>query len=108
MAHEIAHVVQRHGTRAASKQMAAQLPLAILGGVMGRGALSQMAQLGISFGVGSYFLRNSRKAETEADLLGTDIMHDAGYNPQAMADFFAKLDKEGGARGPPTAPNSAR
>ena len=37
MAHEISHVVQRHGTRAASKQMAAQLPLAILGGVMGRG-----------------------------------------------------------------------
>ena len=37
MAHEISHVVQRHGTRAASKQMAAQLPLAILGGVDGAG-----------------------------------------------------------------------
>ena len=48
MAHEISHVVQRHGTRAASKQMAAQLPLAILGGVMGQGALSQMAQMGLS------------------------------------------------------------
>ena len=36
MAHEISHVVQRHGTRAASKQMAAQLPLAILGGVYGQ------------------------------------------------------------------------
>ncbi len=47
MAHEISHVVQRHGTRAASKQMAAQLPLAILGGVMGQGALSQMAQMGL-------------------------------------------------------------
>ena len=49
MAHEISHVVQRHGTRAASKQMAAQLPLAILGGVMGQGALSQMAQMGLGF-----------------------------------------------------------
>src|SRR5258705_8892547 len=76
MAHEISHIVQRHGTRAASKQMAAQLPLAILGGVMGRGALSQMAQMGLSFGVGSYFLKNSRKAESEADLLGADIMYD--------------------------------
>ena len=47
MAHEISHVVQRHGTRAASKQMAAQLPLAILGGVMGQGALAQMAQMGL-------------------------------------------------------------
>jgi Zn-dependent protease with chaperone function len=100
MAHEISHVVQRHGTRAASKQMAAQLPLAILGGVMGRGALSQMAQMGISFGVGSYFLKNSRQAETEADLLGTDIMYDTGFDPHAMAEFFTKLEKEGGSRGP--------
>src|SRR5438477_11817345 len=101
MAHEISHVVQRHGTRAASKQMAAQLPLAILGGIMGRGALSQMAQMGISFGVGSYFLKNSRQAESEADLLGSDIMYDTGFNPQAMAQFFTKLEKEGGvARGP--------
>jgi len=101
IAHEISHVVQRHGTRAASKQMAAQLPLAILGGVMGQGALSQMAQMGLSFGFGSYFLKNSRKAESEADLLGTDIMYDSGFNPQAMAQFFTKLEKEGGvARGP--------
>lgn len=100
MAHEISHVVQRHGTRAASKQMMAQLPLSILGGLMGRGALSQVAQLGISFGVGSYFLRNSRQAESEADLLGTDIMYDSGFNPHAMADFFEKIEKEGGAGGP--------
>ena len=100
MAHEISHVVQRHGTRAASKQMAAQLPLAILGGVMGQGALSQMAQMGLSFGVGSYFLKNSRKSESEADLLGTDIMYDTGFNPRAMADFFAKIQEQGGARGP--------
>src|SRR5712692_5171468 len=85
MAHEISHVVQRHGTRAATRQMAAQIPLAILGGVMGQGALSQMAQMGYSFGVGSYFLKNSRKAESEADLLGSDIMYDSGFNPQAMA-----------------------
>ncbi len=99
LAHEISHVVQRHGTRAASKQMAAQLPLAILGGVMGQGALSQMTQMGLSFSVGSYFLRNSRKSESEADLLGTDIMYDTGFNPRAMADFFTKLQEEGGARG---------
>ena len=101
IAHEISHVVQRHGTRAASKQMAAQLPLAILGGVMGQGALAQMAQMGYSFGANSYFLRNSRKSESEADLLGTDIMYDTGFNPRAMSDFFNKLEKEGGgARGP--------
>jgi hypothetical protein len=100
ISHEISHVVQRHGTRAASKQRAAQLPLALLGGMMGRGALSQMAQLGISFGVGGYFLKNSRQSESEADLLGTDIMYDSGFDPHAMAQFFAKLEEQGGARGP--------
>jgi Zn-dependent protease with chaperone function len=100
MAHEISHVVQRHGTRAASKQMAAQLPLALLGGIMGQGALASMAAMGISFGVGSYFLRNSRQSEKEADLLGTDIMWDAGFDPHAMAQFFTKIQQEGGARAP--------
>jgi Zn-dependent protease with chaperone function len=100
LAHEISHVVQRHGTRAASKQMAAQLPLAVLGGLLGRGALSQMAQLGLSFGVGSYFLKNSRQAEREADLLGTDIMYDSGFDPHQMASFFRKIQGEGGKRAP--------
>jgi len=55
-----------------------------------------MAQLGISFGVGSYFLKNSRQSESEADLLGTDIMYDTGYDPHQMAVFFAKLQEESG------------
>lgn len=100
IAHEISHVAQRHGTRAASKQMMAQVPVAVLGGLMGRGALAQAAQLGLSFGVGSYFLKNSRQAEKEADLLGADIMYDSGYDPRQMASFFKKIQSEGGARAP--------
>ena len=100
IAHEISHVVQRHGTRAASKEKAMQLPLTIVGGTMGKSTLSRVAELGIAFGVGSYFLKNSRQAESEADLLGSDIMYDTGYDPHQMAAFFAKLEKEGGARGP--------
>jgi hypothetical protein len=97
MAHEISHCVQRHGTRAASKQMGAQLPLAILGGLLGNSTLAKAAELGISFGVGSYFLKNSRQSESEADLLGTDIMYDSGYEPRQMAVFFEKLEKQMGA-----------
>jgi Zn-dependent protease with chaperone function len=97
MSHELSHVVQRHGTRAASKQMAAQLPLAILGGFMGNSTLARAAEMGISFGVGSYFLKNSRQAESEADLLGTDVMYDSGFEPRQMALFFEKLEKEMGA-----------
>lgn len=97
MAHEISHVVQRHATRAASKQMGAQLPLAILGGILGNSTLAKAAEMGISFGVGSYFLKNSRQSESEADLLGTDIMYDSGYEPRQMAVFFEKLEKQMGA-----------
>ncbi len=100
MAHEISHVVQRHATRAATKQMYAQVPLAILGSLLGKGTGAALAQLGIRFGVGSYFLRNSRQAESEADLIGTDIMYDAGYDPHQMAVFFEKLEAQGGANGP--------
>jgi hypothetical protein len=99
LAHEISHVVQRHGTRAASKQMAAELPLALIGGMMGNTTLSRAARLGISFGVGSYFFKNSRESESEADLLGTDIMYDAGYDPHQMAVFFAKLEEQSGQQG---------
>jgi peptidase M48-like protein len=97
LAHEISHVVQRHGTRAATRQMAAQLPIAAIGGILGGGTLGQMVVQGISFGVGSYFLKNSRQAEKEADLLGTDIMYDAGYDPHAMAQFFEKIKQQGGS-----------
>jgi len=100
MAHEISHVVQRHATRAATKQMKVQMPLQILGALLGRSSVGQLAAAGISFGAGSYFMKNSRQNESEADLIGTDIMYDTGYNPQAMADFFTKLEKEGGANGP--------
>jgi len=100
MAHEISHVVQRHATRAATKQMKVQMPLQILGALLGRSSLGQLAAEGISFGAGSYFMKNSRQNESEADLIGTDILYDTGYNPQAMADFFTKLEKEGGANGP--------
>src|SRR5438067_8138561 len=88
MAHEMSHVIQRHATRAATKQMEAQVPLAILGGFLGRGIGGQLAALGIQFGVGSYFLKNSRQAEKEADVLGTDIMYDSGYDFLAMLRFF--------------------
>ena len=63
MAHEISHVVQRHATRAYTKQQQASVPLSIFGAILGNGTLGQLAQGAISFGAGSYFLGNSRKSE---------------------------------------------
>ena len=94
MAHEISHIVQRHSTRMATRQMEAEVPLQILAAFLGRGLGGQLAALGIQFAAGSYFLKNSRLAEREADLLGTDIMYDTGYDPHAMAQFFEKIKQQ--------------
>ena len=99
MAHEISHIVQRHSTRAATKQYKAQVGLGILGALLGGSAGGQLAAAGISFAAGSYFLKNSRQSEREADLLGTDIMYDAGYDPTQLPKFFQKIEEEG-SQGP--------
>lgn len=96
LAHEEGHVVMRHGTHQASEMVLAQAPLSILAGVLGQssGLASQLAQLGLSFGVNSILLRNSRSAESQADEVGTYILYRAGYDPYGMAQFFAILQKK--------------
>ena len=99
MSHELSHIVQRHATRAATKQYKAQVGLGILGAILGGSAGGQLAGAGISFVAGSYFLKNSRQSEKEADLLGTDIMYDAGYDPIQLPNFFQKIEAESGSQG---------
>lgn len=99
MSHELSHIIQRHSTRAATKQYKAQVGLGILGAILGGSAGGQLAAAGISFAAGSYFLKNSRQSEKEADLLGTDIMYDAGYDPIQLPKFFEKIEAEG-SQGP--------
>ena len=95
MAHEISHVALRHGTNQASKASAAQLPLAILGGLIGSDSTkAAIVQLGAGFAVNSVLLKYSRTAESQADIMGTQILFDAGYDPRAMAQFFQKIEDE--------------
>jgi predicted Zn-dependent protease len=92
MAHEIAHVAARHGTRAATKGELAQIgmiaaSIAIPYGWTGYAAL-QGANLMIPLG----FLTFSRANEREADHLGLQYMYKAGYDPVAFVDFFEKIE----------------
>jgi beta-barrel assembly-enhancing protease len=99
LAHEISHVALRHGTNQASKAYVAQAPLSILGGVLGSNSVgSVLAQLGIEFAANSIFLKYSRDAERQADLMGTQILYDSGYNPNAMVEFFEKIQAESKGR----------
>jgi hypothetical protein len=104
MGHEISHVVMRHSTRQASRQMKAQLPLAILGGILGAGVggwAGSLAHMGISLTAGSVLMKYSREAETESDMVGAQIIYDAGYNPRAVVTFFQKLAQQNGGRSGP-------
>jgi Zn-dependent protease with chaperone function len=99
MAHEIAHVALRHPTNQASKAYLAQAGLGILGGILGGKTQSSTGQIiGAvgGFGLNSLFLKFSRSAETQADVVGSQIMARAGYNPIEMATFFGYLAKQAG------------
>lgn len=102
MAHELSHVVLRHGTAQASKaqkyqigQVAGQILGAIIGGGWG-----QVISQGSQFGLGTAFLRFSREYERQADILGSQIMARAGYDPRDMASMFKTIEKQGGPGGP--------
>jgi len=92
MAHEIAHVAARHATknmtRAQIWNMAA-VPLIFIGGPVAY-VVSEVAGLAVPLG----FLKFSRDAEREADLLGLEYDYATGYDPQAFVQFFEKLNIE--------------
>src|SRR6267143_3281724 len=102
MAHETSHVALRHGTNQASKASAAQLPLGILGALLGSNSTAgaALAQLGAGFTLNSLMLKYSRTDESQADIMGTQILSDSGYDPTAMARFFEKIQAQdtGGSR----------
>jgi len=96
MAHEMSHVILRHGTHEATKARGVELLAALGGAVAGNGSmLGRLTNLGLGLGANSFILRFSREAESEADALGSHLMAEAGYNPIELARFFEKLSGSG-------------
>ena len=90
MAHEIAHVAARHGVEQDTKGQLVQygmIPLYIFGGGWTGYAIQQGLGLAIPLG----FLKFSRGAEEEADMLAIQYLWASGYDPNAMTSFFEKL-----------------
>ena len=102
MAHEISHVILRHGTAQASKSTPyalGQMGGAILGAIIG-GTVGSVVAQGTQFGLGVSFMRFSRAFEKDADIEGAQIMARAGYDPREMANMFQTIEKQGGGGGP--------
>ncbi len=98
MAHEIAHVALRHGTAQATKGQKYGTLAAIAGiagTIFGGAGVGQLAQA--PFAV--YLLKFSREYETEADILGAQIMAQAGYDPRDLASMFQTIERQGGGGG---------
>ncbi len=100
MAHELSHVALRHGTAQASKAQKYGLLAGILGigGQILGGPAGAAAQIA-GQGVGVYFLKFSREYETEADILGAQIMARAGYDPHDLANMFKTIEQQSGGGG---------
>jgi len=97
MAHEMSHVYMQHSAKQAGKTSTLQGLAGILGAILPGNAAGNIARLGIQLGAGTLSLKYSRGDEAQADSVGAIIAYKAGYNPKAMADFFQKLEQQGGS-----------
>lgn len=100
MAHEISHVALRHATAQQTKLNSPLNQILGIGAVLGGAVLGGQAgaQLGQVFAAG-YFLRYSRDYETQADILGAQIMAAAGYDPRDLANMFRTIEGQRGSGG---------
>jgi predicted Zn-dependent protease len=91
MAHEIAHVAARHGTRQATRGEIAQIGMIAASIAIPYGWTGYAIQQGASMAIPLGFLQFSRGMEKEADFLGLQYLYKTGYDPTAFVDFFEKV-----------------
>ncbi|HEY2866687.1 MAG TPA: M48 family metalloprotease [Pyrinomonadaceae bacterium] len=101
MAHEISHVALRHATAQATKQGSVGNQLGVIGMILGGAILGGQAgaQAG-AIGAQAWMTKYSREYESQADMLGAQIMANAGYDPRDLANVFRTIEQQGGSRGP--------
>lgn len=104
VAHEIGHVVSRHHDERVTRQMGAQAGLGILGALVGsaygQGAANATGQLGGLAAQGIFLLPNNRVQETEADVVGQQLMASAGFNPQQAVNLWENMIAASSSRPP--------
>jgi predicted Zn-dependent protease len=102
IAHEIGHVVSRHHDERVTRQMGAQAGLGILGALVGsaygQGAANTTGQLGGLAAQGIFLMPNNRTQESEADVVGQQLMASAGFNPQQAVNLWENMIAASGSR----------
>lgn len=99
LAHEITHVIQKHLLRAFEDSsrytivQGAALLAAILVGTLAGGDAGMAAAIGTQAAVQQHQINFTRQNEKEADRIGIDILHQAGFDPRAMPSFFSRMGR---------------
>ena len=94
LAHEVAHIAQRHAASQLTKNMMANLGLGLLGAVLGNGGGAGAAQAAAGFLANGAFLKFSRDDEREADQVGLQLLRRAGWDGRGMVELFEILQRE--------------
>jgi Zn-dependent protease with chaperone function len=95
LAHEIGHVVGRHGVEQARRGTFLEAGLRALGGLFGDSRSADLGRMASELVAAGAFMRFSREAERQADRYGAQMLFDTGFNPQGMVSFFEKLASTG-------------
>jgi len=105
IAHEIGHVVSRHHDERITRQMGAQGVLQLLGALAGarygEGAANAAVQGGSILAQTGFLLPGSRAQESEADVVGQQLMAEAGFDPRAAVTLWENMIAAGGGSRPP-------
>ena len=96
LAHEIAHVAQRHSAEQMTKAIFANFGLGLLGALLGNTGGATAAQTAAGLGANLWFLKFNRDDEAEADRVGLGILRRAGWDGRGMIELFEVLKREQG------------
>lgn len=105
VAHEIGHVISRHHDERITRQMEAQTAVglagAILGSRYGANVGNAVSQYGAAGAQALFLLPNSRVQESEADVVGQQLMAKAGFDPRQAVNLWQNMISASQSR-PPT------
>jgi predicted Zn-dependent protease len=94
LAHEVAHVAQRHSAKQLSNAMVTNLGLNLLGALLGNSGGANVANIAARYVASGAFLKFSRDDERDADRVGAQIMSRAGWDSRAMIELMQTIREQ--------------
>ncbi|MGP8290314.1 M48 family metallopeptidase [Vreelandella zhanjiangensis] len=101
--HEIGHVLARHANERASTQSATSMGLSVISSASGMQSPGGQQLMGV-LGMGAQYgiaLPFSRRHESEADVIGLDLMAQAGFDPRQSVTLWENMQAASGGGAPP-------